>query len=277
MAAIIHTDLSNDDYHADKTHLSRSHVHRFKGRDGWRTQRFCDAGRSVFDGSSSTELGTNLDIAFGAAVEKRSLDDVFHVPPVDVLTSNGQRRGKAFDQWKAELPPGAVEISPATRAKVDDMIASILEHNDARELIEQTTSTQTSVFWTDEDGFARKARADGVTPTLWYDLKTTSSEWRDLHKSFIRFGYHWQAAWYQQAAMEAGHPAFRMPFIVVSTDPPFPVKVLTIPDRMVEFAAREIRETLFEMRRRRETGKYIPDDFGKTEELEFPEYHYSGS
>lgn len=276
MAAIVHTDLSNDEYHANKTHLSRSHVHRFKGRYGWKTQKFCDAGRSVFDGSASTDLGSSLDAAFSAVVEKRSLDDVFCVPPVDVLTSNGQRRGKAFDQWKENLPPGAIEVSPATRTKIDDMIASILEHDEARRLIEETTSTQTSVFWTDPDGFNRKARADGVTPSLWYDLKTTSAEWRDLHKSFIRFGYHWQASWYHDAAVAAGHPEFTMPFIVVQTDPPHAVKVVTLPSRLIEFAGREIRETLFEMRRRRDTGVYVPEDYGKVEELEFPEYVYSG-
>lgn len=272
---LISYDMTNAEYHS-RPELSRSHVHRFKGRLGGKTQSFVQRGGTVFAGNASTDLGTNLDTAFVATVEKRTLDSVFVVPPAGVLATDGSRRGKAYTEWKSSLPAGAAEVSAATRKQIDDMIASILEHDRARELIEQTTSTQTSVFWTDADGFDRKARADGTTRELWYDLKTTASEWRDVYKSFIRFGYHWQAAWYTEAAIASGYEKhFRMPFIVVQTFAPYTVEVFTLPDRLVEQAAREIRETLFEMRRRIETGKYLPDDYGQERELHFPEYVYS--
>ena len=62
----------------------------------------------------------------------------------------------------------------------------------------------------------------------------------------------------------------------VASGPPFEVKVVTIPDRLVEQASREITETLYEMRRRRETQKYLPEEYGQEEELFVPEYVYSG-
>jgi hypothetical protein len=269
---VSHT-MANDEYHAHPS-LSRSVVHRFKSPI---VQQFVDRGGSIFGGSAATELGTHFDTAFGATIEKRSLDDVFVSAPRDVLAADGSRRGKAFTEWKQSLAPGAAEVSSATRSQLSDMILSLSEHKRARELMEQTMSTQTSVFWRDGNGFDRKARADGVTEDLWYDVKTTSSEWRDLYKSFVRFGYHWQAAWYTEAARESGYDKpFRMPFIVIQSGPPYEVKVLTIPDRLVEQASREITETLYEMRRRRETQKYLPEEYGQEEELSVPEYVYSG-
>jgi len=266
---VITRGMSNQEYHGIATHISRSTAHRYRGRNGGRAQRYAESGRSLFSGNASTTFGSLVDGAFEA--EARGIDwrSRCAVAPPSVLASDGSRRGKAFQSWKASLPSDAIECSDADFTKVADIIAAIREHEGANELIEQTTETQLSVFHVDEEGHARKSRADGCTPSLWYDLKTTNSEWDDLPRSFNRFGYDWQAAWYTDAAVKAGWEPFTFKFIVVQAFPPYDVAVYRLPDWVVDRARQEIKETLDLIRRRRETGDYLDRFYHREIEMSF--------
>lgn len=261
----VDTDMPNEAYHSEKGHISRSTAHRYAGIEGGRAQRFAERGGVLFAGNASTGFGTAVDIACGAEMRGVDWRTQVAVPPAGVLAADGSRRGKAYQEWKAAN--GGCEVNATDFAKIGEIIESIREHNVARELIEAATHSQYSVFWTDENGHARKARADGVTPTEWFDLKTTSSEWRDLKYSFRRFGYDWQSVWYSDAARVAGFEPFKFKFIVVQVHAPFNVKVVTLNEDALSRAAIEINETLDSIRRRRETGIYVPDSYHTVEEL----------
>lgn len=265
----VFTDMENEAYHAKKSHVSRSQASRYRGVYGGRAQRFAEVeGKSLFAGNAATGFGTLVDGAFEA--EARGIDwrSRCAVPPQGVLASDGSRRGKAFQEWRASLPAGAVECSIADFAKVEDIIASIREHKIARRLLDATQHTQYSVFWTDADGHQRKARADGTTPDEWFDLKTTSSEWRELKWSFSRYAYDWQAAWYCDAAVAAGWMPFSMRFVVVQTFPPYDVKVVRLGGATLATARLEIQRTLDEMRRRVLTGNFVDDRYHEEEVLD---------
>jgi hypothetical protein len=269
-APFIDVDMPNEAYHAEKRHISRSTAHRYADDDmGGRSQRYAERGGSLFGGNSSTGFGTIVDVACGAEMRGVDWRSQVAVPPGSVLASDGSRRGKAYQEWKATLPAGCCECNATDYAKVQDIIASIYEHDAAKALVKAATHSQYSVFWTDSDGHARKARADGVTPRGWFDLKTTSSEWRDLKWSFLRFGYDWQAVWYADAARVAGFEPFDFPFIVVQTFAPFNVKVVTLPGDVLARAADEIKRTLDAVRTRRETGIYVPASYHAVQELVF--------
>lgn len=265
---VVSENMSNAAYHGEREHISRSTAHRYRGVLGGRAQRFAEVYRkSLFSGNAATGFGTIVDAA--VECEMRGVDWRSHVvvPPESVLASDGSRRGKPYQDWKRTLPVDSHECSHADFGKVEDMIASIREHEAANELLEAATHSQLSVFWTDADGHKLKARADGCTNECWFDLKTTSSEWRDLKYSFRRFGYDWQASWYSQAAEVAGWKPFTFKFIVVQTFAPYDVKVLTLTEDAVSQAAIEIRETLDTIRRRRESGIYVPAEYHAVEEL----------
>lgn len=267
---IVSTDMPNDEYHNEREHISRSTAHRYRGVYGGRSQRYQEVyGKSLFSGNAATGFGSIIDAA--CECEMRGIDwrSLITVPPETVLASDGSRRGKAYQEWRASLPIGGLECSAVDFAKTSDIIASIREHSAANELLEAATHTQYSVFWTDEDGHKRKARADGVTPNGWFDLKTTSSEWRELKWSFLRFGYDWQNAWYCDAAAVAGFPPFEFKFIVVQSHAPFDVVVLTLPDEIVAQAREDIKRTLDLIRRRRETGEYVASDYHTVQQLQF--------
>lgn len=266
-APVIYTDMANEAYHAEREHISRSTAHRYRGIAGGRAQRYAESGKSLFAGNSSTTFGSLVDMACECEMAGTDWRSRIVVPPESVLASDGSRRGKAFTEWRQTIPAGGAECSAADLAKVSDIIASIREHSEANALIEAAMHSQYSVFWTDLDGHRRKARADGVTKDLWFDLKTTSSEWWELKYSFRRFGYDWQDVWYREAASVAGWAPFEFKFIVVQTFAPFDVAVLSIDEGDLAMADQEIRETLNLIRERRETGNYVPAEYHMARKL----------
>jgi hypothetical protein len=267
---VVSSDMSNATYHSERGHISRSTAHRYYGAEGGRAQRYVEVyGKSLFSGNAATGFGSIVDAAIECEMRGVNWRTQIAVPPPSVLASDGSRRGKAFQEWKANLPVGGFECSEVDFLKVEDIVSSIREHRAANELLEAATHSQYSVFWTNEDGHRLKARADGVTANEWFDLKTTSSEWRDLKWSFLRFGYDWQAHWYSQAAKVSGWPDFVFKFIVVQTFAPFNVRVVTLPREIVDAAGDQIRETLDTMRHRRETNGYVDDSYHAVQELVF--------
>jgi len=151
------------------------------------------------------------------------------------------------------------------------MVEAVYENSSAVELLEITTDLQQSVFFEHKDGHLLKARYDGaISGDLIYDVKTTSSSWSELAKSFLNFGYFWQAAWYTDSAYAIGYDEFRMPFIVVQTVPPYECQVFYCPDEMVQAARSQIADTLRIIELRRESGEYLPEDYGEVKTLECP-------
>lgn len=267
---VISAVMSNAVYHGERGHISRSAAHRYRGVEGGRAQRFVEVyQKSLFTGNTATTFGSLIDGA--VECEMRGVDwrSQIAVPPESVLAADGSRRGKAYTEWKQTIPDGGFECSAADFIKTGDIIAAIREHRAANSLIEAATHSQYNVFWTDENGHRRKARADGCTSGEWFDLKTTSSEWRELKWSFLRFGYDWQAHWYTEAARVCGWPDFTFKFIVVQVFPPYDVRVLTLPSDVVARAGEEIRETLDLMRLRRETNGYVDETYHAVQELVF--------
>lgn len=251
-------NMSNDEYRA-RAEISRSDASRYRGVYGGRAQRFAEVyKRSLFSGNSATSFGTLVDIAFEALMSGQDWQSRVVVPPAGVLAADGSRRGKAFTAWKEQLPAGAIEASASDVEKVGLMIASAMEHELAKGLIGSAESAQASVFWTDDNGHARKARADGVTRSgAWFDIKTTSSSWKQLKYSFRDYAYDWQAVWYSDAALAAGADPFVFKFIVVQVFPPFDTAVVSLEQEDLDRARIEIDETLDAMRRRRETGNWV--------------------
>lgn len=267
-------ELTNEAYHANETHRSRSTVHSVF-RHGAFAHRYMKRGGRLFAGNAGTSLGSKFDRLWEAAHDGQKIEDVFCWAPVSVL-SNGARRGKPYTDWLAEQQAsGKEDISLDDLHKLQQMLANALECRRAKELLEATEDVQLSHFWEDNHGHKRKARFDGHTEREVYDVKTTSSAWKDLFRSFLDYGYIWQSAWYSDAAYEIGWPQFRMPFICVSSVAPYECRVVTIPEELVEQARQQIRDTLDLISLRESTGRYLPDDHGEEQELVFPDWVYS--
>ncbi len=263
--------MSNADYHAANDFLGRSYLHAV-AKGGGEVQRWMDAGYSMFAGNSATTLGSNFDTLVMAVCEGRSFADLVQVPPADVLASNGARRGKAYDEWKAKAQArGIIDVNAEDAWRLEQMLNHLLENPAAKRLVEQTNETQVSVFFA-LNGHRCKVRPDGCTPSLWWDLKSTSATWDRLYRSVFDYGYAEQEWFYVQGAKALGYDDFRMPFVFVQTMPPFACHVFYLPQELVNEAGLRMTRVMEEVRLRRETGVYEPADAGEITELVIPKW-----
>jgi hypothetical protein len=265
--------MSNSDYHAQNDALGRSYMYAVY-KYGADAQRWMDLGYSLFNGNAGTRTGTKFDTIVTAICEGKKLTDVLAIPPADVLASNGHRRGAKYDAWKEQAErKGLVDCNAEEGWQLEMMLERLLANPAARELVEQTTETQVSVFFQMNDHLC-KVRPDGCTPRLWWDLKTTSSTWDRVFSSAIEFGYPEQEWLYVQGAMALGMDHFRMPFVFVQTVAPYGCRVRYLPTEIVEEAGRRMTRVMEEIRLRKETGIYETADAGEIAELEFPAWAY---
>jgi hypothetical protein len=263
--------MSNADYHSQNDFLGRSYLHSVS-RFGGEAQRWMDQGYSLFGGNAGTRTGSKFDTIVTAVCEGKKLTDVLAIPPAEVLASNGHRRGKAYDAWKEEAErKGLIDCNAEEAWQLEVMLTHLLENPAAKALVEQTTETQVSVFF-ELNGHRCKVRPDGCTPTLWWDLKTTSSTWDKVYRSAMDFGYAEQEWLYCQGAKAVGLPHFRMPFVFVQTMAPYGVHVFYLPTEIVDEAGLRMTRVMEEVRLRRETGVYESADAGEITELQFPQW-----
>lgn len=261
--------MSAADYFAQNDFLSRSYLHSV-ARFGGEVQRWLDSGYSIFSGNSATKLGSKFDALVMGICEGKQLGDMLQVPPPDVLASNGSRRGKAYDEWKAKAEAkGIIDCNAEEAWQLERMVEHLLDNPAAAKLVEETSETQVSVFF-ECHGHRCKVRPDGCTPKLWWDLKSTSSTWDKLFRSVFDFGYSEQQWLYTQAALAIGYEDFRMPFVFVQTMPPFACHVFYLPEKLVSDAGVRLLRVMEEVRLRRETGVYEPADAGEITELQIP-------
>lgn len=262
--------LSHADYLAADDFDSRSFfvsVIRFGGA----AQQWQDQGHSLFSGNSATRLGTKFDTAVMAIASGKKADEVIVTPPDDVLSSDKRRIGAKYKAWQAALHPWQIDCNEEEAFVLRTMIDHTLANPAARDLVEATTETQLSVFC-EIAGHRVKVRPDGVTPTLWWDLKSTSNQWDSLYRSVMDYGYGEQEWLYRECAKQVGWDHFRMPFVFTQTMPPFSCHVFYLPIEWVEEAGQRLLRVMEEVRLRRSTGEYLPIDHGEITELVIPQW-----
>jgi hypothetical protein len=263
----------DDAYRFDDKFLTRSYAHSVF-RHGGVGQESLDNGESLFSGNSATDFGTLVDRAIPLLVCGRDLESHYAVAPEAVL-ANGARRGKVYAEWKAGLG-GKLEISQPDWHRLTRICKNVMAHPANRAILEATDDCQAAIRWTDAEGHARKLLADGQTPDFLWDFKTTSSDWKSLHRSCLDYGYLWQDAWYEAGAIACGWEPHRLRFLFAQTVRPFAVRVYTMPEDLVARARDQIRVTLGQIALRRELGLYRGPEDVETLELDFPAWTRGG-
>lgn len=261
--------IPNDTYHSLelRDYVSRSYLHAVEKSDG-EAQLWLDKGRSLWAGNSATTLGSQFDELVTGLLEGKSFDDLVVCPPAEVLSANGARSGNKYKEWAA-TQTGV--ICTADQREQFRLMWDAMCGNDAvyQQLVRATNETQISVFF-EVDGNKCKVRPDACTPTVWWDLKTTSHAWDRIYRSVIDYGYDLQAAFYDFAAEALGMEPFRTPFVFVQTVPPYGCRAFVLPEEMVANARARMRSVLEQIRLRRSTGHYMPVEANEITELEIP-------
>jgi len=258
--------MANATYHSRRDFDGRSFLSAV-GRYGGEAQLWVDRGYSLFSGNSATSTGSEFDFLITGILEGKPFDSLVVVAPEDVLGANGSRSTKAYKEWAAMQT--ALCVTEDIRWKYRKMYDSLLGCEAANSLMQQTVRTQRSVFFEAYD-HKLKVRPDAETEHLWWDLKTTSSQWDRLFRSVMDYGYAEQAWLYTEGAMALGYERFRMPFVYVQTMPPYCCRVYTLPESLVESAGQRLVSIMEEVRLRRSTGVYKPADADQVLEMEIP-------
>lgn len=195
--------------------------------------------------TAAMELGTAVHAALEAYL--RGVPDDIVTIPREALTSNGQRRGKAWDAFKAEHA-GKVLVMPAEARQIADMMAGIDANEEARRALYNVGEVEETIVWLDEQHeLRRRCRLDKrLTGEPWViDIKTvhTLEEW-PLRYHFADHGYHRQAAFYCDAAEALTDVKHNFRFVCLEKSPPYRAEVIELPDHWVERGRQEIADAL---------------------------------
>ncbi|HUU96837.1 MAG TPA: PD-(D/E)XK nuclease-like domain-containing protein [Phycisphaerae bacterium] len=154
------------------------------------------------------------------------------------------RRGKAWDAFKAEHDGD--EILTAAERTEAAMIADAVRSNPNAARYIDGGYVEQRITWTDAiTGLACKGRTDEVNGRV-IDLKTTRNiDARRFAADVARFGYHCQAAFYQDGLEANGVTGLDSPVLIaVQNQAPYDVAVYELPDVVVEQGRAEYRRLL---------------------------------
>lgn len=204
--------LSNEDYHANRTHVSKSWLDKI--------ERSPAHLKAYLDGVEEREESPAL--LFGSMFHTLVLEpDLFDsqyaiAPECDRRTAKGKEIWQGFlDQSAGKKAINAHDFSVAQK-----MLDNIQSHTLARKLLTAGKPEQ-SVLYKDESGVDCKARADWLRENFIVDLKTTDdASPKGFAKSIANYRYQVQAVHYQK-----GFDLDRFVFVAVEKKPPYAVAV----------------------------------------------------
>ena len=197
---------------------------------------------------------------FGTTVDEYLSDGTLpgtHLPkdviviPEEVLTSNGQRRGKKWEAWKAEHDDGSHELWSPKEYKdwkqechnVLQVARQIESHAEAKALLAHKKRLLQPTILFDEPGtgLACKSRPDFVIPSqVHVDLKTSNSiKMRSITKSILDYGYHIQAYMAQLGWQIERDETLPFTLVVMLNKPPFSVEVVNLDQRWLDIGAEQ--------------------------------------
>ncbi|MET4670757.1 PD-(D/E)XK nuclease-like domain-containing protein [Streptomyces sp. PvR018] len=195
----IHTDLSNTDYHADKTSLSSSGARKL----------LAPSTPAHFRYEQDNPQPATKTFDYGNAAHKLVLGN----GPELVVIEHDMWNTKAA---KAEVTEarnrGAIPLKQREMDMVTGMAAAIRQHPLAAALLDPAYGApEQSGFWIDgPTGIRRRVRFDWL-PSIQSgrliipDYKTADDASEEaMQKAIAKYGYNMQADWYETAARELG-------------------------------------------------------------------------
>lgn len=200
---------------------------------------------------------------FGKAAHQKILG----IGPEIVEVKASDWRTKAAQQAKIEArKAGNVALLTDQIAKVNAMAEAIHEHPMASTLLTGAGWPERSLFWVDEEtGVWRRSRIDWFPDTdggrvIFADYKTAdSANPKTWAKSAADYGYHQQAAFYEDAVKALGlaeDPA--MVFVIQEKKPPYLVSVVELDVDAMKLGRNRNHRALWLYRECVESGRWPP-------------------
>lgn len=178
----------------------------------------------------------------GSAAHRMVLDAG---PVLAVCPADSWRTKDAQEFRDTARKAGMVPVLPDTFERVMAMADRLSSHPLASQLLTGGCA-EVSAFATDPaTGVPIRGRVDYLTTDLAVDYKTSATcDPKGFGRTCFNFGYHMQAAWYNDLLDLAGSPIGAFAFIVQSKEPPYDVFVAELTDRAVDLGRARNREAL---------------------------------
>jgi hypothetical protein len=199
-------EVSNADYHADRTHLSSSALKLILSDPGKFYKRYI---------LNEVEVEkTSEALLFGTVAHLYTLEP--HLVSTSVTTYPGAvRRGKAFEEFAASHE-GKIILGKSDSEKLDVLMEAYNAHPVAKSLVHEVEHTITGTL----SGVYLKARCDSINVEKGYimDIKTTrfSSDPESFKQTAIDLYYDLSAALYCEIASQVYGKPFDFYFVVMS-------------------------------------------------------------
>lgn len=219
----LHTDLSNESYHADKTSLSSSGARKLLPPS-------CPA-KFRYEQDNPQPASKTFD--YGNAAHKKVLGNGPELAVIEYDTWNTKDAKLAVAEARER---GAIPLKRHEMDMVDAMAAEIRRHPLAAALLDPAYGApEQSGFWIDgPTGIRRRVRFDWL-PSIQSgrliipDYKTAADASEEaMEKDIAKHGYNQQADWYEDGAraLGLGGDDAEMLLIVQEKKPPYLVNVI---------------------------------------------------
>lgn len=249
-------NVTNQDYHADKSAISSTALRRLLVSQ--RAYQF-----EFLEGNRREETKA---LIFGNRLHEAVIDpDDFNARYVKqpdfgncTFKDNKARR----DAWRASLNPGIEIIDAEDFDAIVNMRKSVEHHKDAITLLERAVTEHTGYYADPETGILCRFRPDILTKdglTL-ADIKTTTDISKHAFASSVaKYGYHIQLAMYAEGVKQiTGVEVQNFRFIAVDKSAPWECAVYHADEEMMRRGREEYRKALNILKSCLETKTYAP-------------------
>ncbi len=191
---------------------------------------------AYWHGRQNPERKRVFDI--GTSAHLLVLEPDLFADAVRVIDADSYRTKAAQEAREQAYAEGKVPLLPEEASMVMHMRDALFAHPVARHAFEGGTVEQTAIWQCDEFGHWCRARMDYMPPHRRYlvDYKTAASAHPEqFPRALAEFGYHQQAAWYQDAVEQlTGERPARFCFVVQEKKPPYLVSVFWVDHEALE-------------------------------------------
>lgn len=193
------TELTNEEYHGDKSYLSRSSLMDYDKSPYTYWARHINPDRPKKETTPAMQFGSAFHTMM---LEPHLFDEEYAVKPPRVLLKDvGRETYDAFKKKEEELEHSKkIILSDDEFLLLANMRLRFEANAEAMQLIEGAR-IENSFFWQDEhSGLLLKARPDILHENMIVDLKTCSdASPRAYQHEMVKYGYHVQGAMIRDA------------------------------------------------------------------------------
>jgi hypothetical protein len=225
-----------------------------------------------------TRLPSSPAMEFGTTIHNilppgRMDDHVIEIPR-DVLNKDGERKGKPWSDFAAQNF-GLTLLKPHEAEPYREIVKQAQEHPMAWALAEAEL-IEVNIRWTDAaTDLLLRSRLDRlhIARGLIVDAKTTTAtDEQSFSNEVARYGYHRQAAFYQQAAFELTGDVMPFVFCAVRKSRPYTVRFYDLSESFMNSGRAAMESGLSRLAESLNTGVWAPPSYGEIQTLSEPKW-----